>query len=72
MLSYDKDLYKKSGNEIVRVWENSGQKINFPLAAPSANIFTRISAVTASDVNEEFKGKVNNKKDKLKALRNRV
>ena len=32
--------------------------LSFPLAAPSANIFTRLSAVTASDVNEEFGGKV--------------
>ena len=32
--------------------------LSFPLAAPSANIFTRLSAVTASDVNEEFRGKV--------------
>jgi len=32
--------------------------LSFPLAAPSANISTRLSAVTASDVNEEFRGKV--------------
>ncbi len=30
------------------------KNLNYPLAAPSANISTRLSAVTASDVQEEF------------------
>jgi len=29
-------------------------KLDYPLAAPSANIFTKLSSVQASDVNEEF------------------
>ena len=32
--------------------------LDYPLAAPSANIFTRLSAVQASDVKEEFGSKV--------------
>ena len=32
--------------------------LDYPLAAPSANIATRVSAVTASDVKEEFGNKV--------------
>ena len=32
--------------------------LNFPLAAPSANVFTKLSTVTALDVNEEFKKKI--------------
>ena len=34
------------------------KKINFPLAAPSANIFTSISPVMANDVREEFGNKI--------------
>ena len=33
-------------------------ELNFPLAAPSANISTRLSSVTASDVKEEFGKKI--------------
>ena len=33
-------------------------KIDFPLAAPSANIFSKLSPVTASDVKDEFGKKV--------------
>ncbi|NQW06932.1 MAG: threonylcarbamoyl-AMP synthase [Candidatus Pelagibacter sp.] len=34
------------------------RELNYPLAAPSANISTRLSAVQASDVKEEFGGKI--------------
>ena len=34
------------------------KKLNYPLAAPSANITTRVSAVEASDVKEEFGNKI--------------
>ena len=34
------------------------KKINFPLAAPSANIYSRISPVTKEDVLEEFGNKI--------------
>ncbi len=34
------------------------QKLNYPLAAPSANISTRISPVTKEDVVEEFRKKI--------------
>jgi L-threonylcarbamoyladenylate synthase len=34
------------------------KKIDYPLAAPSANISTRLSSVQASDVNEEFGSKI--------------
>jgi L-threonylcarbamoyladenylate synthase len=34
------------------------KKLNYPLAAPSANITTRVSAVKASDVKEEFGNKI--------------
>ncbi len=33
--------------------------LNYPLAAPSANISTRLSSVKASDVKEEFGNKIN-------------
>ena len=33
------------------------QNLDFPLAAPSANMSSRLSAVTAADVREEFKKK---------------
>ena len=35
------------------------QNIDFPLAAPSANMSSKLSAVTAADVREEFKKKIN-------------
>ena len=34
------------------------QNLDFPLAAPSANMSSRLSAVTAADVREEFKKKI--------------
>ena len=34
------------------------QKLDYPLAAPSANISTRLSSVRASDVSEEFGSKI--------------
>tara|TARA_B100000427_G_scaffold258631_1_gene222613 strand:- start:544 stop:1473 length:930 start_codon:yes stop_codon:yes gene_type:complete len=34
------------------------KNINFPLAAPSANMFSKLSPVSASDVKEEFKKKI--------------
>jgi L-threonylcarbamoyladenylate synthase len=34
------------------------QKLDYPLAAPSANISTRLSSVKASDVSEEFGSKI--------------
>ena len=34
------------------------KKLDYPLAAPSANISTRLSSVQASDVNEEFGSKI--------------
>ena len=34
------------------------QNLNFPLAAPSANMSSKLSAVTAADVREEFKKKI--------------
>ncbi len=34
------------------------KKLNYPLAAPSANISTRLSSVQASDVKEEFGSKI--------------
>ena len=35
------------------------QNLDFPLAAPSANMSSQLSAVTAADVREEFKKKIN-------------
>jgi L-threonylcarbamoyladenylate synthase len=35
------------------------QNLDFPLAAPSANMSSKLSAVTAVDVREEFKKKIN-------------
>jgi len=35
------------------------QNLDFPLAAPSANMSSKLSAVTAADVREEFKKKIN-------------
>ena len=34
------------------------RELSFPLAAPSANISTRLSPVTAADVKEEFRNKI--------------
>ena len=41
-----------------RVFKSLLEKLNYPLAAPSANISTRLSAVQASDVKEEFGSKI--------------
>ena len=41
-----------------KVLNNLLKKLNYPLAAPSANISTRLSAVQASDVKEEFGKKI--------------
>jgi L-threonylcarbamoyladenylate synthase len=41
-----------------KVLNNLLKKLNYPLAAPSANISTRLSAVQASDVEEEFGKKI--------------
>ena len=40
------------------LFKNLLKELDYPLAAPSANITTRISAVQASDVEEEFGNKV--------------
>ena len=41
-----------------RMFKNLLQKLNYPLAAPSANISTKLSSVQASDVEEEFGNKI--------------
>ena len=41
-----------------RMFKNLLQKLNYPLAAPSANISTKLSSVQASDVEEEFGKKI--------------
>ena len=41
-----------------RMFNNLLQKLNYPLAAPSANISTKLSSVQASDVEEEFGKKI--------------
>jgi len=40
------------------LFKNLLKQLNYPLAAPSANIFTKVSAVKAKDVNEEFGNKI--------------
>ncbi len=40
------------------LFRNLLKNLDYPLAAPSANISTRLSAVRASDVNEEFGSKI--------------
>ncbi len=42
-----------------RLFKNLLNKVNYPLAAPSANISTKLSSVMASDVKEEFGQKLN-------------
>ena len=34
------------------------KELNFPIAAPSANISSRVSAVTTTDVKEDFGNKI--------------
>ena len=41
-----------------KVFKNLLKRLNYPLAAPSANISTKLSAVQASDVKEEFGSKI--------------
>lgn len=41
-----------------KITKNLLKNINFPLAAPSANISSKLSPVTASDVKDEFKKKI--------------
>ena len=41
-----------------KITQNLLSKLNFPLAAPSANIFSKLSPVTASDVKDEFGKKI--------------
>jgi len=41
-----------------KLFKNLLNKINYPLAAPSANISTKLSSVMASDVKEEFGKKI--------------
>jgi L-threonylcarbamoyladenylate synthase len=41
-----------------RIFRNLLKGLNYPLAAPSANITTRLSAVQASDVKDEFGSKI--------------
>ena len=40
------------------LFKNLLKQLNYPLAAPSANITTRVSAVQAADVKEEFGNKI--------------
>ena len=54
-----KDVTNKTNNLAVRfpkhkMFRELLKKLDYPLAAPSANISTRLSAVRASDVKEEF------------------
>tara|TARA_B110001450_G_scaffold190596_1_gene178753 strand:- start:86 stop:1018 length:933 start_codon:yes stop_codon:yes gene_type:complete len=58
-----KKVTNKQKNLAVRfpkhtLFKNLLKKLDYPLAAPSANIATRLSAVQASDVKEEFGNKV--------------
>ena len=41
-----------------KIFKDLLKKLNYPLAAPSANISTKLSAVQASDVKEEFGSKI--------------
>jgi len=41
-----------------KIAQNLLSKLNFPLAAPSANISTKLSSVTAADVKDEFGNKI--------------
>ena len=41
-----------------KITQNLLSKLNFPLAAPSANIFSKLSPVTASDVKDELGKKI--------------
>ena len=41
-----------------KITQNLLSKLNFPLAAPSANISTKLSPVTTTDVKDEFGNKI--------------
>ena len=41
-----------------KIFKRLLKQLNYPLAAPSANITTKVSAVQAADVNEEFGNKI--------------
>ncbi len=41
-----------------KIAQNLLSKLNFPLAAPSANISSKLSSVTAADVKDEFGNKI--------------
>ena len=41
-----------------KITQNLLSKLNFPLAAPSANISSKLSSVTTSDVKDEFGNKI--------------
>ena len=41
-----------------KITQNLLSKLNFPLAAPSANISSKLSPVTAADVKDEFGNKI--------------
>ena len=51
-----KNLAVRFPNHVL--FKNLLKKLDYPLAAPSANITTRLSAVQASDVKEEFGDKI--------------
>ena len=58
-----KVVTNKNNNLAVRfpkhtLFKNLLKQLNYPLAAPSANITTRVSAVKAKDVKEEFGNKI--------------
>ena len=58
-----KNVTNKEKNLAVRfprhkIFKELLKKLTYPLAAPSANITTRVSAVQASDVKEEFGNKI--------------
>ena len=41
-----------------RIFKKLLDKLSYPVAAPSANISTRLSAVSANDIKEDFKNKI--------------
>ena len=58
-----KHIVNKQNNLAIRfpkhtLFKNLLKKLNYPLAAPSANISNKLSSVTASDVKEEFGSKI--------------
>ena len=56
-------IVNKQNNLAIRfpkhtLFKNLLKKLNYPLAAPSANVSNKLSSVTASDVKEEFGSKI--------------